>query len=63
MTPISRVGAGVTPFHTDAEATIRLAAAAEELGFASFGTAEGWTHDAVVLLTQIADATSRIGLS
>jgi alkanesulfonate monooxygenase SsuD/methylene tetrahydromethanopterin reductase-like flavin-dependent oxidoreductase (luciferase family) len=63
MAPISRVGAGVTPFQTDAEATIRLAAAAEELGFASFGTAEGWTHDAVVLLTQIADATSRIGLS
>ena len=59
----SRVGAGVTPFQTDAEATIRLAVAAEELGFASFGTAEGWTHDAIVLLTQIADATSRIGLS
>ena len=59
----SRVGAGVTPFQTDAEATIRLAVAAEELGFASFGTAEGWTHDAVVLLTQIAEATSRIRLS
>jgi alkanesulfonate monooxygenase SsuD/methylene tetrahydromethanopterin reductase-like flavin-dependent oxidoreductase (luciferase family) len=63
MTPSSRVGAGITPFQTDAEATIRLAVTAEELGFASFGTAEGWTHDAVVLLTQIADATSRIGLS
>jgi len=58
-----KVGAGITPFHTDAEATIRLAVLAEELGFASFGAAEGWTHDAVVLLTQIADATSRIGLS
>jgi alkanesulfonate monooxygenase SsuD/methylene tetrahydromethanopterin reductase-like flavin-dependent oxidoreductase (luciferase family) len=58
-----KVGTGVTPFQTDAEATIRLAVVAEELGFASFGTAEGWTHDAVVLLTQIADATSRIGLS
>jgi len=57
------IGAGVTPFHTDAEATIRLAVVAEELGFASFGVAEGWTHDAVVLLTQIADATSQIGLS
>ena len=57
------VGVGVTPFHTDAEATIRLAAAAEELGYARFGTAEGWTHDAVVLLTQIAGATSRIGLA
>jgi alkanesulfonate monooxygenase SsuD/methylene tetrahydromethanopterin reductase-like flavin-dependent oxidoreductase (luciferase family) len=56
------VGAGVTPFQTDADATIRLAIRAEELGYARFGTAEGWTHDAVVLLTQIAGATSRIGL-
>jgi alkanesulfonate monooxygenase SsuD/methylene tetrahydromethanopterin reductase-like flavin-dependent oxidoreductase (luciferase family) len=53
----------VTPFHTDAEATIRLAQRAEELGYARFGTAEGWTHDAVVLLTEIAGVTSRIGLA
>jgi alkanesulfonate monooxygenase SsuD/methylene tetrahydromethanopterin reductase-like flavin-dependent oxidoreductase (luciferase family) len=59
----SRVGAGVTPFQTDAEATIRLAVAAEELGYARFGSAEGWTHDAVVLLAQIAGVTSRIGLA
>ena len=58
----SGVGAGVTPFQTDAEATIRLAVAAEELGYARFGTAEGWTNDAVVVLTQIAGVTSRIGL-
>ena len=58
-----QVGAGVTPFQTDAEATLRLAVAAEELGFSRFGTAEGWTHDAVVQLTQIAGATSRIGLA
>jgi alkanesulfonate monooxygenase SsuD/methylene tetrahydromethanopterin reductase-like flavin-dependent oxidoreductase (luciferase family) len=59
----SRVGAGVTPFQADAEATIRLAVAAEELGYARFGSAEGWTHDAVVLLAQIAGVTSRIGLA
>ena len=59
----SRVGAGVTPFQTDAEATIRLAVAAERLGYARFGTAEGWTHDAVVLLAQIATVTSRSGLA
>ena len=59
----SGIGAGVTPFQTDGEATIRLALAAEELGYARFGTAEGWTHDAVVLLTQIAGVTSRIGLA
>src|SRR3954463_12130257 len=59
----SRVGAGVTPFQTDAEATIRLAVSAEKLGYARFGTAEGWTNDAVVVLTQIAGVTSRIGLA
>ena len=59
----SRIGAGVTPFQTDADATVRLAVAAEELGYADFGIAEGWTNDAVVLLTQIAGVTSRIGLA
>jgi alkanesulfonate monooxygenase SsuD/methylene tetrahydromethanopterin reductase-like flavin-dependent oxidoreductase (luciferase family) len=59
----SRVGVGVTPFHTDADATIRLAVRAEALGYARFGTAEGWTQDAVVLLAQIAGVTSRIGLA
>src|SRR5919197_1849410 len=57
------VGAGITPFHADEAATIRLAVAAEELGFARFGAAEGWTHDAVVLVTRIAGATSRIGVA
>ena len=52
----------MTPFQTDAEGTIRLAVSAEELGYARFGTAEGWTNDAVVMLTQIAGVTSRIGL-
>ena len=53
----------MTPFQTDAEATIRLAVGAEELGYARFGAAEGWTQDAVVLLAQIAAVTSRIGLA
>lgn len=57
------VGAGVTPFQTDCDATIRLAVGAERLGYARFGAAEGWTHDAVVLLAQIAGVTSRIGLA
>lgn len=59
----SSVGVGVTPFQTDDEATIRLAVRAEELGYARFGAAEGWTHDAVVLLARIAGVTSRIGLA
>ena len=62
-TDSTRVGVGVTPFHTDADATIRLAVGAEQLGYARFGVAEGWTQDAVVLLTQIASVTSRIGLA
>jgi alkanesulfonate monooxygenase SsuD/methylene tetrahydromethanopterin reductase-like flavin-dependent oxidoreductase (luciferase family) len=59
----TRVGVGVTPFQIDAEATIRLAVAAEGLGYARFAAAEGWANDAVVLLTQIAEATSRIDLA
>jgi alkanesulfonate monooxygenase SsuD/methylene tetrahydromethanopterin reductase-like flavin-dependent oxidoreductase (luciferase family) len=59
----SSVGVGITPFQTDEEASIRLASRAEELGYARFGAAEGWTHDAVVLLTRIAGVTSRIGLA
>ena len=62
-TTASNVGAGVTPFQTDDEATIRLAVAAEELGYGRFGAAEGWTHDAVVLIARIAAVTSRIGLA
>lgn len=57
------VGVGVTPFHTDADATIRLAIKAEQLRYARFGVAEGWTQDAVVVLAQIASVTSRIDLA
>jgi alkanesulfonate monooxygenase SsuD/methylene tetrahydromethanopterin reductase-like flavin-dependent oxidoreductase (luciferase family) len=60
---LASVGAGITPFHTDDEATIRLAVRAEELGYARFGAAEGWTHDAVVLVARMAGVTSRIGLA
>ena len=58
-----RVGVGITPFQQDAEEAIRLAVAAEELGYAEFGAAEGWSQDAVVLLAQIAGVTSRIRLA
>jgi alkanesulfonate monooxygenase SsuD/methylene tetrahydromethanopterin reductase-like flavin-dependent oxidoreductase (luciferase family) len=61
--PDSRVGVGVTPFHSEADSTIRIAGRAEELGYARFATAEGWTQDAVVLLAQLAGVTSRIGLA
>jgi alkanesulfonate monooxygenase SsuD/methylene tetrahydromethanopterin reductase-like flavin-dependent oxidoreductase (luciferase family) len=39
-----------------------VATRAEELGYASFSVAEGWGHDAGVLLAQIAGRTSRIRL-
>jgi alkanesulfonate monooxygenase SsuD/methylene tetrahydromethanopterin reductase-like flavin-dependent oxidoreductase (luciferase family) len=58
-----RVGVAVTPFQSDAKATIRLAQRAETLGYSRFGTAEGWTQDAIVVLSQIAMTTSRIGLA
>jgi len=57
------IGVGVTPFQTDDEATVRLAVQAEELGYGRFAAAEGWTHDAPVLLTRIAALTSHIGLA
>ena len=57
------IGVGVTPFQTDDEATVRLAVRAEELGYGRFAAAEGWTHDAPVLLTRIAALTSQIGLA
>src|SRR5262249_23593490 len=57
------VGAGVTPFQTDAEATIRLAVKAEELGYAGFGRAGGGSHAAGVRLTQTAEVTSRTGIA
>jgi alkanesulfonate monooxygenase SsuD/methylene tetrahydromethanopterin reductase-like flavin-dependent oxidoreductase (luciferase family) len=63
MDGASPVGAGVTPFNDDAEATIRLAVHAEEQGYGRFGTAEGWTVDAVSVLSRIADRTTRIGLA
>jgi alkanesulfonate monooxygenase SsuD/methylene tetrahydromethanopterin reductase-like flavin-dependent oxidoreductase (luciferase family) len=59
----SSVGVGITPFQTDDDATIRLAVRAEQLGYARFGAAEGWTHDAVVLIARIAAVTSRIDLA
>jgi alkanesulfonate monooxygenase SsuD/methylene tetrahydromethanopterin reductase-like flavin-dependent oxidoreductase (luciferase family) len=57
-----RVGVGITPFQTDEEASVRLAVRAEELGYERFSAAEGWTHDAVVLIARIAGLTSRIGV-
>ncbi len=58
-----RVGVGFTPFETRADVVLRLGTRADELGFAQVGVAEGWTHDAPVLLTELATRTRRIGLA
>ncbi len=57
-----RVGVAFTPFETRAEVIMRLAARAEDRGLARVDLAEGWTHDAFILLTELAVRTSRIGL-
>jgi alkanesulfonate monooxygenase SsuD/methylene tetrahydromethanopterin reductase-like flavin-dependent oxidoreductase (luciferase family) len=59
---MAEIGVGLTPLQLDVGAAVRLAQRAEGLGYAQFGTAEGWTHDAFVVLAQIAVATSRIEL-
>jgi len=53
---------GVTPLETRREVILRLATRAEELGYTAFFVAEGWGHDASVLLAEIAGRTRRIGI-
>jgi alkanesulfonate monooxygenase SsuD/methylene tetrahydromethanopterin reductase-like flavin-dependent oxidoreductase (luciferase family) len=45
---------------TRRDVVLHVAARAEELGYAAFFLAEGWGHDASVLLAEIAVRTSRI---
>jgi alkanesulfonate monooxygenase SsuD/methylene tetrahydromethanopterin reductase-like flavin-dependent oxidoreductase (luciferase family) len=59
--PSSRsLAVGVTPLETRREVVLHLAQRAEELGYDAFLVAEGWGHDAGVLLAEIATRTSRI---
>jgi alkanesulfonate monooxygenase SsuD/methylene tetrahydromethanopterin reductase-like flavin-dependent oxidoreductase (luciferase family) len=57
-----RVGVGLTPMETRREVVLHLADRAEQLGYEAFFVAEGWGHDAGVLLAEIATRTSRITL-
>src|SRR5215216_4713064 len=57
-----RVGVGFTPFEMRADVVVRLAVRAEAAGVEAVGVAEGWTHDAVVLLAEVAQRTDRIGI-
>src|SRR4051794_27528677 len=57
-----RVGIAFTPFETRADVIARVAVAAEDGGLARVDVAEGWTHDAFVLVAELAARTTRIGL-
>jgi alkanesulfonate monooxygenase SsuD/methylene tetrahydromethanopterin reductase-like flavin-dependent oxidoreductase (luciferase family) len=53
---------GFTPFETRTEVIAELARHAEEVGLARVDVAEGWTHDALIIVAELAARTSRIGL-
>src|SRR4051794_478636 len=57
------LGVAFTPFETRADVIMRLAIRADVLGFRRVEVAEGWTHDATILLAEIALRTSRISLA
>jgi alkanesulfonate monooxygenase SsuD/methylene tetrahydromethanopterin reductase-like flavin-dependent oxidoreductase (luciferase family) len=56
------IGIGFTPFETRTEVIAELARHAEEVGIARVDVAEGWTHDALIIVAELAARTSRIGL-
>ena len=61
MTGTTRpLAVGVTPMETRLDLVLHLADRAEELGYDAFYLAEGWGHDAAVLLAAIAARTRRI---
>ena len=63
MTTLSRrLAVGVTPMETRHDVVLHLADRAEALGYDAFLLAEGWGHDAPVLLGTIAARTSSIRL-
>ena len=60
--PTRRLAVGLTPMETRREVVLHLADRAEELGYDAFFLAEGWGHDAGVLLAEVATRTNRITL-
>ncbi|MGB0094589.1 MAG: LLM class flavin-dependent oxidoreductase [Solirubrobacteraceae bacterium] len=57
-----RVGVAFTPFDTRTDVIARLAIRADDLGLDRVEVAEGWTHDSMILLAELALRTSRVGL-
>jgi alkanesulfonate monooxygenase SsuD/methylene tetrahydromethanopterin reductase-like flavin-dependent oxidoreductase (luciferase family) len=60
--PTRQLAVGLTPMETRRPVVLHLADRAEALGYDAFFVAEGWGHDAGVLLSEIATRTSRITL-
>jgi alkanesulfonate monooxygenase SsuD/methylene tetrahydromethanopterin reductase-like flavin-dependent oxidoreductase (luciferase family) len=58
--PAQRLAVGLTPMETRRDVVLHLADRAEELGYDGFFVAEGWGHDAGVLLAEVATRTRRI---
>src|SRR3954465_12787879 len=55
-------GIAFTPFETRVETIVRLARQADELGLDCVQVAEAWSHDAKIVVAELAAQTSRIGL-
>ena len=56
------IGIAFTPFESRVDVIVRLAQRADATGLDRVDLAEGWTHDSMVLLAELALRTSRIGL-
>ena len=63
--PTRALAVAVVPMETRRDVITALAVSAEQLGYGAFFVAEGWGHDATVVLADIAGRTStiRIGTS
>ena len=59
---ISATGVAFTPFETRVDTMVRLAQQAEGLDLGRVQVAEAWSHDATIVLAEIAAVTSRIGI-
>jgi alkanesulfonate monooxygenase SsuD/methylene tetrahydromethanopterin reductase-like flavin-dependent oxidoreductase (luciferase family) len=60
MVPTRPLAVALTPMETRRDVVLHLAARAEQLGYDAFFLAEGWGHEAGVLLAEIATRTRRI---
>ncbi len=62
MVASRQLAVGLTPMETRRPVVLHLAERAEALGYDAFFVAEGWGHDAGVLLAEVATRTDRITL-